>query len=695
MVMKSPIADFLQRLPLISVITGLLLLGVLLAGSFVGSSAEAAPRDFSALQTLIDIAGQQGAARVIVGLNLPVGSEADLNFAQIQIQHAKIMRIQERILARLDGHTLGNPERFTTIPSLALELDAQGLALLPSLEEVVSVQADHVVAASLDESVPLIGGTEARKMGFAGQGQAVAVLDSGVDKEHPFLAGKVISEACYSTTSSSQGSKSLCPNGQDSQIGADAALPCTLPGCDHGTHVAGIAVGRGEDFSGVAPEASILAIQVSSQFSGPSCTDYGISSPCVLSYNSDLLLALEHVYEFRDSMDIAAVNISLGGGNFPQICDSEAPEFTDLVNNLHAAGIAVVAASGNESNEEALNWPACVQSVVSVGATDTQDEVAYFSNASPFLDVLAPGVAIRSSVPGGEYASWDGTSMAAPHIAGAFAVLRSKSGQAATVDDLLDAIKESGVSILDTRNGMRFPRVQIDRALDALDAGATPTPTATVTRTSPPTATQTPAPMATSTSTPPPYTFADVPPDHRYYQDVEILYEEGFIKGCHEEPVRMYCVDDALGRDEISVLIERGTYGADYAPSFPEDPYFYDISLEDWFVEWVVGLWDDGYTDGCSGDPPTYCPERKNTNAEACVFFMRMKYGADYEPGDAPNVFVDVDPEAWYAPWVASAWQEGIIEPCAEEPDLAFCPDEPISRGAAAYIMARAKGLIP
>ena len=145
----------------------------------------------------------------------------------------------------------------------------------------------------------------------------------------------------------------------------------------------------------------------------------------------------------------------------------------------------------------------------------------------------------------------------------------------------------------------------------------------------------------------------------------------------------------------MSVFVERGVHGAEHAPPIPDAPYFHDVTFEDWFIEWVVGLWDDGFTGGCSNDPVMYCPVRANTNAEASVFFLRMMYGEAFEPADAPLVFADVDPDAWYAPWVASAWQEGIVEPCALEPEMAFCPDDPVTRGAAAYMMTRAKGLLP
>jgi hypothetical protein len=71
-----------------------------------------------------------------------------------------------------------------------------------------------------------------------------------------------------------------------------------------------------------------------------------------------------------------------------------------------------------------------------------------------------------------------------------------------------------------------------------------------------------------------------------------------------------------------------------------------------------------------------------------------MLYGPDYQPPPAKGYFVDVDPDAWYADWVDAAWEAGIAQACTSEPNLLYCPEEPLTRAVAAYMMARAKGLI-
>ena len=88
-----------------------------------------------------------------------------------------------------------------------------------------------------------------------------------------------------------------------------------------------------------------------------------------------------------------------------------------------------------------------------------------------------------------------------------------------------------------------------------------------------------------------------------------------------------------------------------------------------------------------------YCPDLGHTNTEGCVFFLRMMYGVDYEPPDPQGIFTDVPLDWWGAKWIEAAYNAGLIPACETDPELKFCPDEPLDRGLGAYMMVQAKGL--
>lgn len=196
-----------------------------------------------------------------------------------------------------------------------------------------------------------------------------------------------------------------------------------------------------------------------------------------------------------------------------------------------------------------------------------------------------------------------------------------------------------------------------------------------------------------------PQTFLDTPPSHTFWGSIERLYADGFVAGCSSDPL-LFCPDDTLTRAEGAVFVVRGVHDATYDPPDPSVQVFIDVPLAAWYADWVDRLWIEGYTAGCGGSTPgvdlIYCPLAGNSRAEGAVFYLRMLHGPSYVPLDPTvQIFDDVIISEWYAKWVHQAYSDGLIDPCQETPSMLFCPDDPMTRGLAADVMVRAKGLTP
>jgi subtilisin family serine protease len=440
----------------------------------MGALSSAAPERRVEAEALLERVKEEGTVRVIVTLNqsysyehhlqqLPEGEE------RASRQQQRLVALQQEVATDL-GRDPSRLRNYRFSPILALEVDAGELSRLIADPRVATISEDRPHSPKLAESTPLIGSDLMNGVGYDGSDTTVAIIDTGVEANHPFLAGRVVAEACFSTDA---GYGSLCPDGSDAQFGPGSAAPCSgMSGCDHGTHVAGIAAGQnaGTGYDGVAPAASIMAVNVFSQISG-----------AISSTTSDIIAGLEHIYSQRTAYSIAAVNLSLGAEWFPSEASCRYEPEKSMIDTLRSAGIAVVAASGNDGFNYGLSSPACIESAISVGASHDGwsfdynsfvpvDTVVSFSNSAYYLDLLAPGSLTTSSVTGGSYAAKSGTSMAAPHVAGCIALLRQAVPEA-TVDQIEQALRFGGEPVDDRRVEARaIPRVDCLGALAELNS---------------------------------------------------------------------------------------------------------------------------------------------------------------------------------------------------------------------------------
>jgi subtilisin family serine protease len=370
-----------------------------------------------------------------------------LGAEQLQLAHRSA---GEYLAAR--GIKLYRP--IETLPLATVEVTRSQMASLAESGQFALVVEDRLSAPNLASSGGVIGVANAHMLGARGAGTAIAILDTGVDRTHPFFGGRVVEGACFSSNVAGQGASSLCPGGVTESTALASSGACTgAAGCDHGTHVAGIAAGDGAAFDGVAPLANIMAVQVFSRFTDTpggamNCANFSLASPCVLTFDSDQIRGLQRVNAREAALNIVAANMSLGGGTNAGACDTDARK--PIIDLLLTNGVATVISSGNSGFRGAVGTPGCISSAVTVGSTTDADAVSGFSNMSAIVDLLAPGSAIDSSVPGTGFGSKSGTSMAAPQVAGAIAALASLAPDR-TINQILTTLTNTGTNVTDSR----------------------------------------------------------------------------------------------------------------------------------------------------------------------------------------------------------------------------------------------------
>jgi subtilisin family serine protease len=455
------------------------------------------PRDQQAAQALRLRLQQRGPERLMLQVRphpdySPAAMARDPELeATVRAHHQAAMARVQASLSRdgFRGEDL-EPRWALPFPLMVVQADAERLDRLLANTDVQIVFENVTLWPSLADTQSLIGTATAHAAGATGSGRAVAVLDTGVESSHPMFSGKIPTGGaiCWASDRSPY---SGCPSGIQRGIAATGAgEPCTgFKYCDHGTHVAGIAIGNavtvppnGPQILGTAVSANLISVRVAGATgSNQNCTQAGLPTPCVLYHLDDTVEALAWIYNQRTTLNIAAVNMSYGTspGPFSQV-ECTIAGYLDLAQAAEAlatADVAVVAASGNsglQSSQGLMSVPACLEHVTSVAAVDKQGAFAPYSSVNGLLDLLAPGGdtggQVLSAVLQGDYKPKFGTSMAAPHVAGAYAALKSL-WPTATRTEIIDHLKNTGLST-QVWYGQQWqtiyfnkPRIRLDQAV--------------------------------------------------------------------------------------------------------------------------------------------------------------------------------------------------------------------------------------
>ncbi len=355
---------------------------------------------------------------------------------------------------------------------LAVEITNKEINLLKSNPNIDSIFLDRKIIAFLQDSVSLVNATRTWPLQFlglnlTGLGETICIIDTGVNFSHPDLIGKnltcnidCVGKACVENCSIND------DNG-------------------HGTHVSGIAGANGL-LKGVAIGAKIIGVKVlDSTGSGA---------------GSDLDAGIDWCIANANAYNISVISMSLGtacrysngsetGWCYNYYCDNVATEQSTAVriDNATSRNISIIVATGNNANFTHISSPACIKNATAIGATDKSDNIATsYSNRNNLTDLFAAGSSINSTMipsPGGtvllscgtgkSYCVLSGTSMATPHVAGAFAILRqffrAQNSRVPTPTEVQDTFNSTGKIIFDSQSGLNFSRINIYSAVLALD----------------------------------------------------------------------------------------------------------------------------------------------------------------------------------------------------------------------------------
>ena len=366
----------------------------------------------------------------------------------------KLKKKNKGLSAQTDEeHDFELANTYTTVNGFAGKLKKSSYQKLKNNPNVLRIYKQKNITLFLSDSAGIINATRTWSLIYSGNNvtgkyESVCVIDTGIDYTHPALGSCSASSFTGGTCSKVIGGYDFFNNDND-----------PIDDNGHGTHVAGIVASTNETYRGIAPDANIIAIKVLNASGDGS--------------DANLISGIDWCVNNASKFNISVISMSLGSiALFTSHCDNDNTLLTSSIANAIARNISVVAATGNADSTTGIASPACVTNVTAVGGTTKSDAIDF--NRNNLIDLLAPGVSITSTKLDGGFETLSGTSMATPHVSGAFALLRQykrlEQNRVLTPLQIQDALNDTGKQIDDTTgSGFFFSRINVFSALLSLD----------------------------------------------------------------------------------------------------------------------------------------------------------------------------------------------------------------------------------
>ena len=388
-----------------------------------------------------------------------ISSQKSTPYLSVQAQQQKkISSHRSNILSTIAPENYQLIRSYKAVPAIVIRASAASIRQLAKSPLVHKIGLDNSGGSGhLNDAIPQTNIDLVKALPLSGNGIEVAIIDSGLDQDHPDFADRVASQECFSSD---------CDTSIYDQNG-------------HGTNVAGIIAGAGNIApQGGAPAVTLHILKI-------------LDADNNFDSSSQVVSALDHI--ITELPNVKIVNMSIGTSQlFTSACDDSTSwtlSLASAVNQLHARGVTLFSSSGNEGDNTAITAPACLSNVIAVGATwdnrissytgfcnepsPTAGEITCFSNSSENVDIVAPGALMTATGRNHGISNYAGTSMASPLVASCAALLRQARPNL-TPTELRRALVENGSAMVSDSEGRNFPSLDCQQAYDALPIDEAP-----------------------------------------------------------------------------------------------------------------------------------------------------------------------------------------------------------------------------